>query len=260
MSAPIHADMNPLPRYAPKRCLPEWAAQTSELLAVRGEIGTWRGLLSDVSYQEEPTQLQRRLTRSLDPEFLPPPPPFPRFRWRLSASLVTALCVIAGAYFSASERPHPGSTAARQQASDRSVNSASPPGSPGAAFTKSTATEVPRLHFRGWDGAAPAPADIHVHEPAYGLTILLNAMLPGTRLSSEFGADGWPVSATNAVSNTRDNPVNDVIGILDRVPNRWPSIDWSAISQVIPNSGWAQQPSVAPPPIRHRTSEKTPRS
>jgi hypothetical protein len=38
MSAPMHTDTNPLPRYAPKRCLPERAAQTSELLAVRGEI------------------------------------------------------------------------------------------------------------------------------------------------------------------------------------------------------------------------------
>jgi len=39
MSDPIDTNMNPLSCYAPKRCLPEQAAQTSELLAVRG--GNW---------------------------------------------------------------------------------------------------------------------------------------------------------------------------------------------------------------------------
>ena len=158
MSAPIDTDTNTHSCYAPKRCLAERAAQTSEVVAVRGgENGTRRGFLGDVLHQEGTTQRQRSLPRSLDPEFLPPPPSAPRFRWRFSVSLLTALSILAVSYFSASERPSPGSIAARQQASDRTVNSGSPSGSPAAGLTKSTETKSPRLQFGGLAGIAAEP-------------------------------------------------------------------------------------------------------
>ena len=67
-------------------------------------------------------------------------------------------------------------------------------------------------------------------------------------VTSEFAADGWPVSATEAIlTNARVIPPKDSIGAIDPAANRWPThINWSAASQIIPNSGWAQQPSVAP--------------
>jgi hypothetical protein len=260
MSAPIDEDPNTLSFYVPKRCRAEPAAQTSDaaknaLVAVRGgfrggENPTRRGFLADLLDREGPIQRQRGLARSLDPEFLPLAPLRPRFRWRLGVSLFTAISVIAVIYFNAVERFFPRSIASRQQTSGRTVNPASPPGTPGLELTKRIETEMPRLRFGGWRGmgAEPAPPDI----PA--VMILFTALAAGTTLSSEFGADAWPVAATDAIfTNTWDIPPKDSLGIVGLVANRWPTaVDWAAASQVIANSALAieaQQLSVASPRV-----------
>jgi hypothetical protein len=47
----------------------------------------------------------------------------------------------------------------------------------------------------------------------------------------------------SVITNTRNDPLNDVIG----VPNRWPSTDWGAPIQPTPKSGLPQQVSILPP-------------
>jgi hypothetical protein len=259
MSAPIDEDSNTLSYYTPKRCRAERAAQTSvaaknALVAVRG--GPRGGLLVDLLDREAPIQRQRRLARSLDPEFLPPAPLRPRARWRLGVSLLTALSVIAVIYFNAVERFFPRSTALRQQTSDRTVNPASPSGNPALELTKRIETEMPRLQFGGWRGmgAEPALPGIPAYGQADGVVILFTALAAGTTLPSEFGADAWPVVATEAIlTNTWDIPPKDSIGIAGLVANRWPTpVDWAAASQVIANSALAmeaQQLSVASPRV-----------
>jgi hypothetical protein len=270
VSAPIDKDTNTFSSYAPKRCRAERAAQTSEvvnaLAAVRGGPGggencTRRGFLADVSDGEATIQRQNSLARSLDPEFLPPPPSAPRSRWRLSVGLLTAISLMAVAYFSGSERPSPRPIASREQASDHAVNPASPSGSPASELTTKAEPEIPRLQFGTLRGIAAESAlsGIRLHGRADGATILFSALAVGTTLSGEFAADAWPVSTTEAVlTSTWDIPPKDSIGAIDLAANRWPfRISWSAASQVIPNSGWGQQPSVAPPhdPARYDREE-----
>jgi hypothetical protein len=266
MSAPIDEDANTLSVYAPKRCRAEPAAQTSvaaknALVAVPGglrggEIGAQRGLLADLLGREAPIQRQRGLARSLDPEFLPPAPLRPRARWRLGASVLTALSIIAVIYFNAAERFFPRSTASRQQTSDRTVNPASPAGTPALELTKRIETEMPRLQLGGGRGmgAEPTLPGIPAHGRADGAVILSTALAAGTTLSSGFGADAWPVVATEAIlTDTWDIPAKDSIGIVGLVANRWPTpVDWAAASQVIANSALAieaPQLSVASPHV-----------
>jgi hypothetical protein len=157
---------------------------------------------------------------------------------------------MAVAYFSGSERPSPRSIASREQGSGQAVNPASPPGSPASELTKKAEPEMPRLPFGTLRGMAAESAlsGIRLHGRADGVTILFSALVVGTTLSSEFTADGWPVSATEVVlTRTWDIPPKDSTGAIDLAANPWPThINWSAASQVIPISGWAQQPSVAP--------------
>jgi hypothetical protein len=246
MSAPIDTDTNSLTCYAPKRHLPERASQTSEGVAVRGSQNGLRR--SFPIYEERTTQEQRSLARSLDPEFLPPPPSAPRWRWRLSVSLLTAMSVMGVAYFSASERLSPPSIVARPQASDGTANLGSSFESPATGLRTSTETENLRLQFGGWAGLAaePSPVGMRLHGPADSLTTLFGAVVAGTSIWSELGADVWPISAPQDVlANAPYNPPDAVNGLST---NRWPTaMDWAAASQVIRNSGSVQQPSVVGP-------------
>ena len=263
MSAPIDEDPNRLSFYTPKHCRAGRAAQASEaanaLVALPGSLrggenGSSRGHLADLLDREGPLQRERALSRSLDPEFLPPPPLPTRSRWRVHVGLLTAISVFAVVYFNAAEWFSPRSVASRQQASDRTVNPASPSGSPAAGLTKRIETEIPRLQFVGWPGMAAEVAlpGVRLHGPAGDATILFTALVVGTTFSSEFGADAWPISATEAVlTNTWDNPPKDFISIVDFVSNGWPTpTDWAAASPVIANSALdieARQLSAGPP-------------
>jgi hypothetical protein len=264
MSAPIDEDLNTLSFCAPKRCLTERAAQTSEIanapVAVRAglrgaETGSRRGLLVDLWDGEEPIQRKRGLARSLDPEFLPPAPLRPRFRWRLGVSLLTVLSVIAVIYFNVAEQFFPRTTASRQQTSDRTVK-------PALELTKKIETEIPRLQLGGWRGTSAEPAlhDVLPNRRADGLVMLSTALAAGMALSREFSADAWPASASEAVlTKPWTIAPENVIGPVNLVANRWPNpADWAVASQVIENSALtigAHQLSVEPtPPDREETA------
>jgi hypothetical protein len=77
--------------------------------------------------------------------------------------------------------------------------------------------------------------------------MLFTAVAASTTLSSDFGADAWPIVASKAVLiDAPNNPSSGVIGVVPLAMNRLPAAMRGAPSQTIPSLHSAQQVSIMP--------------